>query len=67
MSVDEGYESDEDLLDVDDIGKASDFPLPLYLPDDDLSKSNEIDNISAIIESVATASPPSTDYRNFKE
>jgi hypothetical protein len=28
MSVDEGYESDEDLLDADDIGKASDLPLP---------------------------------------
>ena len=51
MSVDEGYETDEDLLDVDDIGKASDFPLTLYFPDDELSKSNEINNISSISQS----------------
>jgi hypothetical protein len=50
--------TDEDLLDVDDIGKASGFPLPFYLLDDELSKSNETDNISTIIESVATVNFP---------
>jgi hypothetical protein len=51
MSVDEGYETGEDLLDVEDIDKSSDFSLPLYLPDDFSSKNDEI----IILQSVATA------------
>jgi hypothetical protein len=31
MAVDERYETDEDLFDVEYIGKTCDFSLPLYL------------------------------------
>ncbi len=65
MSVDEGYESERDLLDVEDIGKDADFPLPLYLADDELCKNIELDNFSSVIKSVAAADLPSTEYQFF--